>query len=844
MKPSKNVVVSLLLLIFMSAGVAQTTTRQGVDKRVEAILGQMTLEEKIDYIAGYDDFYIRAIPRLGVPELKMSDGPMGVRNYGASTAFPAGIAMAASWDTEVVNRVGTMMGKDSRARGVDFLLGPGMNIYRAPMAGRNFEYFGEDPFLASRMAVADIKGIQSQGVIATAKHFMGNNQEWDRHRISSDMDERTMREIYLPSFEASVKEAHVGAIMDSYNFVNGVHMTQNGYLNTDVLRKEWGFTGIVMSDWDATYDAVAAANGGLDLEMPWGRLMNRQSLLPAVKDGKVTEVVIDEKVRRILRTAIEFGFFDRKPNDSNVSSFNQEARQVALQAALGGMVLLKNDGVLPLNQATIKNIAVIGPTATPAVTGGGGSSKVAPFLSVSFLEGISNHLGGANVLYATGVPSLSKIFNETRFATRLDGLEPGLRGEFFDNPDLAGAPAMVRTSRHISFHWGQGSYAANGAENFSARWTGYYTPDKAGEYRLYLSSDDGYRFYLDDKLLNEPAKGNGDASGFIAVSLEAGKSYKVRLEYAKKTRNASMAFGIAPAEDRSIVEAKDVASRADFVVLCVGFDPTSEGEGSDRTFVLPAGQDELIRQVLSVNKNVVVVLTGGGNVDMSKWIDSTPALLHAWYPGQEGGTALAEILFGDVSPSGKLPVSFERRREDSATFNSYYDPKLGVYGSSDTREPRGVVHGHIAYSEGLFLGYRHFDKTGIKPLFPFGYGLSYTTFKYSNLKVTPAPAQDGVVTVSFDITNTGKREGAEVAQVYVGDKHSKVERPVKELKGFSKVTLKPGETRNVTVALNRRAFSYYDVDGKQWKADPGEFAILVGSSSAKTELDGKVTLVR
>ena len=269
MKPSKNVVVSLLLLIFMSAGVAQTTTRQGVDKRVEAILGQMTLEEKIDYIAGYDDFYIRAIPRLGVPELKMADGPMGVRNYGASTAFPAGIAMAASWDTEVVNRVGTMMGKDSRARGVDFLLGPGMNIYRAPMAGRNFEYFGEDPFLASRMAVADIKGIQSQGVIATAKHFMGNNQEWDRHRISSDIDERTMREIYLPSFEASVKEAHVGAIMDSYNFVNGVHMTQNGYLNTDVLRKEWGFTGIVMSDWDATYYAVAAANGGLDLEMPW-----------------------------------------------------------------------------------------------------------------------------------------------------------------------------------------------------------------------------------------------------------------------------------------------------------------------------------------------------------------------------------------------------------------------------------------------------------------------------------------------------------------------------------------------------------------------------------------------
>lgn len=847
MTRSRNVIVSLLLLMFVSmSAIAQTTSLQNADKRAEAILKQMTLEEKIDYIAGYDDFYIRAIPRLGVPELKMADGPLGVRNYGPSTAFPAGIAMAASWDTGLVNQIGTMMGKDARARGVNFLLGPGMNIYRAPMAGRNFEYFGEDPFLASRMAVADIKGIQSQGVIATAKHFMGNNQEWDRHRISSDMDERTMREIYLPAFEASVKEAHVGAIMDSYNFVNGVHMTQNGFLNTDILRKDWGFTGILMSDWDATYDAVGAANGGLDLEMPWGMMMNRKNLLPAVKDGKVSEAVIDEKVRRILRTAIEFGFFDPRPADPNTSSFNQDARQVALQAALGGMVLLKNDGVLPLNSAAIKNIAVIGPTATPAVTGGGGSSKVGPFLSVSFLEGISNRLGGnANVLYAAGVPLVSQIFTTTRFATELDGLEPGIVGEYFDNPNLAGKPSATRVNRHINFKWGQGSYDANGAETFSARWMGYYTPAATGEYRFYFSSEDEYRLFWNDKLLVERTKGEGDALQVKSVSLEAGKAYKFRLEYTRKTRKAGISFGIAPAVDRAIVQAKDAASRADVVVLCVGFDQTNEGEGADRTFTLPEGQDELIKQVLSVNKNVVVVLTAGGNVDMSNWLDATPALLHAWYPGQEAGTALAKILFGDVSPSGKLPVSFERRREDSATFKSYYDPKLGVYGSDDARVPRGVVHGRITYSEGIFLGYRHFDKTGIKPAFPFGYGLSYTTFKYSNLKVTPASAKDGEpVSVSFDITNTGKLEGAEVAQVYVSDKNSKVERPVKELKGFAKVNLKPGETRSVTVSLDRRAFSYYDVNGKQWKADPDDFAILVGSSSAKTELDGKVTLSR
>jgi beta-glucosidase len=844
MKMTRNrTVASLLVLLVLSVGaIAQTSSRQEVDKRVESILSRMTLEEKIDYISGYDDFYIRAIPRLGVPELKMADGPLGVRNYGSSTAFPAGIAMAASWDTDLVNQVGTMLGKDARARGVNFLLGPGMNIYRAPMNGRNFEYFGEDPFLASRMAVADIKGIQSQGVIATAKHFMGNNQEWDRHRISSDMDERTMHEIYLPAFEASVKEAHVGAIMDSYNFINGVHATQNGYLNSDVLRKQWGFTGIVMSDWDATYDAIGAANGGLDLEMPWGRLMNRQNLLPAIKEGRVTEAVIDEKVRRILRTAIEFGFFDPRHTDSNTSSFNQEARQVALRAALEGIVLLKNNGVLPLKKSAIKNIAVIGPTATPAVTGGGGSSKVAPFFSVSFLEGISNHLGGnANVLYSSGVPVLSQIFNETRFATGLDGMEPGLRGEYFDNPDLTGAPTSIRTTRHVNFRWGQGSYTANGADSFSARWTGYYTPAQTGDYRLYLSSSDAYRLYLDNNLLIEHE--HGDALQTKSIALQAGKAYKIRLEYSKKTKQAGIAFGIAPAVDRAIVQAREVALQADFVVLCVGFDQSNEGEGSDRTFVLPQGQDELIKEVLGANKNVVVVVTAGGNVDMSNWIDSTPALLHTWYPGQEGGTALAEILFGDVSPSGKLPVSFERRREDSATYNSYYDPKLGTAQSGDSREPRGVVHGRVAYSEGIFLGYRHFDKASFKPLFPFGYGLSYTTFKYNNLKVVPASTGDGErATVSFDVTNTGKTEGAEVAQVYVGEKHPKVERPIKELKGFARVNLKPGETRNVKVSLDRRAFSYYDAIEKQWKTNPGDFAILVGSSSAKIELNGNVTL--
>src|ERR1700692_782433 len=324
--------------------------------RIDSMLKQLTLEEKIDLIGGVDDFYIRAKQKIGLPRLKMADGPVGVRNYGPSTVF-GGIGLAASWDPELAERIGAVIGEDARARGVHFMLGPGVNIYRAPMCGRNFEYFGEDPFLSSRTAVGYIKGMQSKGVSATVKHYAGNNQEYDRHNMDSVIDERTMREIYLPVFEAAVKEAHVGAIMDSYNLTNGLHRTQNGYLNTDVAKKEWGFSGIMMSDWTSTYDGVAAANGGLDLEMPWGKFMNRETLLPAVHSGKVSEATIDDKVRRILRTAIQFGWLDRDQTDLSIPRLNLAGRQVALEAARAGMVLLKNDrNLLPLDKGSVHTI--------------------------------------------------------------------------------------------------------------------------------------------------------------------------------------------------------------------------------------------------------------------------------------------------------------------------------------------------------------------------------------------------------------------------------------------------------------------------------------------------------
>src|SRR6267378_4025371 len=378
-----------------------------VEQRVESILSQMTLAEKIDLLGGVDGFFIRDVSRLKLPRFRMADGPVGVRNFGPATTMAGGIALAATWNPELAERVGTELGRDARAKGVHFLLGPGVNIYRAPMNGRNFEYLGEDPFLASRIAVGYIKGVQDQGVSATVKHFMGNNSEYDRHNTDSAMDERTMREIYLPVFEAAVREAHVGAIMDSYNLTNGAHMTQNDYLNTDVAKKEWGFAGIIMSDWTSTYDAVAAANGGLDLEMPAGDFLNRKNLLPAIAEGKVSVATIDDKVRRILRVAVRFGWLDREQADVSIPRYNQQGRQAALQAARESMVLLKNEqSLLPLGKSKIKSIAVIGPDAYPAVPVGGGSARVQPFAAVSFLEGLGNYSGTAvPVYYDRGVPT-------------------------------------------------------------------------------------------------------------------------------------------------------------------------------------------------------------------------------------------------------------------------------------------------------------------------------------------------------------------------------------------------------------------------------------------------------
>jgi beta-glucosidase len=821
----------IVVTLFSALAIPQSASKPDVEARVESMLKQLSLEEKIDLIGGLDDFYIRDVKRIGWPRLKMADGPFGVRNYGPASTY-GGIGLAATWDQELMQRWGAVIGQDARARGVHFMLGPGVNIYRAPNCGRNFEYFGEDPFLASRTAVAYIRGMQSEGVSATIKHFMGNNQEFDRNHIDSIIDERTMREIYMPTFEAAVKEAHVGAIMDSYNLTNGVHMSQNGLLNNDVVKKDWGFEGIIMSDWDSTYDGVGAANGGLDLEMPSGKFMNRANLLPAVKNGKVSEATIDDKVRRIFRTAIQFGWLERDQIDLNVPLLNADGKEVALEAARAGTVLLKNDGgVLPLRKHAIKSIAVVGPDAYPAQTVGGGSAGVRPFTAVSYLEGLSNYLGaGVKVFYHRGSPTYGEMADATEFTTAASNGKPGLQAEYFENPKLTGKPAVSRIDAHID---ADHSLADNLKQNeISARWSGFFTPQEAGNYVVFVQGpgeEGGYRLFIDDKPVFDNWERVNARVSQTTMAL-AGGAHKVRFEYFVHWSwgGPTIRMGIVRPEALISPEAKAIAKRVDAVVVAAGYDPESEGEGGDRGFPLPPGQNELIRAMATANKNTIVVVTSGGAVDMTDWIDHVPVLLQAWYPGQDGGTALAQLLFGDYSPSGKLPVTFERRWEDNAVHDSYY--------------PQGSEK-KVAYTEGVFLGYRHFDKAGIKPMFPFGYGLSYSTFQYKNLSITPESfSADDPVTVSFDLTNTSNRAGAEVAELYVGDPQASVPRPPKELKGFAKVMLNPGETRRVSIALDKRSFSYFDARSHRWTAEPGEFEIYVGRSAGQIELTGKATL--
>jgi beta-glucosidase len=698
-----------------------------VEKRVADLLSRMTREEKASMLAGSGWMESMPIERLGIPAIKMADGPMGVRSWAGSsaitsaantpikvltTSFPSGVAMAATWDTALVQKEGQAIGQEVKALGRDMILGPTVNINRVPLWGRNFEGYGEDPYLSGQMGVAYIKGVQGEGVIPSVKHFAANNEEYERHRVDAHIDERTLHEIYLPAFEAAVKQADVWTVMSAYNKVNGVHCAESEYLLSDVLKKEFGFKGFVISDWGSTYSTVPTVNAGMDLEMPGGPPMkawmarpatqssgngdgwlDAEKVLAEVKAGHISDATINDNVGRILRVIFKSGLFEH-PHTGGGEVDTPDQKAVALKGATEGIVLLKNSGgLLPLDASKVKSIAVIGPNAAVARTGGGGSSLVRPKYAIAPLDGIKEKAGsGVKVSYALGV---------------------GMEGE--------------------------------------------------------------------------------DA-----------------------------AQGTAEARAKALKEAVDAAANSDVAVVVVGRYSKLESEGFDvKTMDLPAGQDELIEAVEKANPHTIVVLNTGDPVTMTKWLDKTPALLDMWYGGQEGGNALAAILFGEASPSGKLPVSLPKKFEDSPAYGHYPGENLKV-----------------DYAEGIYVGYRYFDTKNVEPAFPFGFGLSYTTFEYSDLKMAgmEGSGRSAKWNVSMNVRNSGSRAGAEVVELYVHEGHAKIDRPVHELKAFSRVELKPGETTTVRFRLQNSAFSYWSPEAKDWVMKPGKFEIQAGASSRDLRL--------
>ena len=800
-----------------------------IEQQAHAMVAKLTLEQKIHLLGGVDGMFTHAMPSIQLPRLKMSDGPLGVRSWGPTTAYAGGAALAATWDPTVARKVGEGLGRDARARGVDFLLAPGVNISLSPVNGRNFEYLSEDPYLNAQLAVQYIEGVQSEGVSATVKHFAGNNQEYDRHNVSSDIDERTFRELYLPPFEAAVKTAHVTAVMDSYNLLHGVHSTQNNDLNVKLLKQEWGFDGLLMSDWDATYDGVAAANNGLDLEMPSAKFMNEQTLLPAVRSGQVSEATLDDKLIRLFRVALRYGWIGPNARPQQVDSlplYSVADRAIALQGARESLTLLKNDHhFLPFTPAQIKTIAVIGPDAYPAIPGGGGSSQATAFDPVSLLTGLANtaNSAGIHVLYSRGLPAPGEIFRSTRF-------DSPVRVEHFDNRDFTGTPASTTTQRQIN-DLKPAMWDVVDPHPRGLRYTATYTPTSTGDYLLLsaASGEDAYTVRVDGKQILDQPHREGQFPLSATLHLTVGTPIHIIADYIPQAPGIRLALGLRAISDLIPADALRTASKADAVVLSVGFDPDTESEGYDRTFTLPWGQDALIHAVVAANPKTAVVLTAGGAVDTTSWLDKVPAFLQTYYPGQEGGTAIAEALLGKLNPEGKLPVTFDRSFQDDPTFANYYSKK----------EADGLQHVH--YNEKLMVGYRYWTTTGKQPLYPFGFGLSYTTFAFANLQVQPSVKVGQNVAVTFDVTNTGHLAGADVAQLYVSEPDAPIARPERELKGFAKVRLAPGATQHVTLMLDPRSFSYWDVATHNWKMDTGKFILHVGDSSVSTPLSATLT---
>ena len=797
--------------------------------RIESLIGELTLEEKVSILSGSSAWHTTAVPRLNIPRVKMTDGPIGARGdsiSGATSAcFPSASCLSSSWDKENIENIARAIGIEAKSKDADVLLGPTINLHRHPLGGRHFECYSEDPVLTGELASSYVQGVQSVGVSACLKHFIGNDTEYQRHFVSSNIDERTLRELYLLPFEMGVKAGSL-SVMSAYNQLNNIFCSSHDEMLNKVLKDEWNFPGYVVSDWGAAQDTIGNANGGLDCEMPGPARSWGENLVKAVNKGKVEEEVVDDKVRRILRVAEFTGRLDKPEEKPEESNNLEEDRILIRQSGSEGMVLLKNDGVLPLKPQEIKTIAVIGPNALKGQYMGGGSASLNPHYVVHPLEGIEAALGDEKqVNYAKGchthkfLPAIpSNLFKEN----------DGFQVDFYDGQEFDGKPIETKILKGNKF-WAMGGFgldivSQSKRPSLSVRFTGELQPEFSGKYDFEIFSIGPSRLsingetQIDNWTSQDPGDaffGMGSAPKRKTISFEEGKIYLLEIEYKWEGRFPAVQIGMqAPDQFDLMEEAKSIAKEADAVILIVGTNSDWETEGNDRSNLdLPSNQDELIEEVCKLNKNTVVVLNTGSPCLMP-WVEEAGSILQCWFPGQEFGNSLSDIIFGKTNPSGKLPTTFPKSIEDTPAYATYPGKDL-----------------QMDYEEGLYIGYRWYDKEEIDPLFPFGHGLSYTSFDYSNLRAIPPKGNASVAAFEFEICNTGDVAVKEIIQGYVNVPDSKIDRPRKELKKFTKIYLEPGETQKVKFELSERELSFWNVDLHAWQVEPAEYIFEIGASA-------------
>ncbi|QQE08880.1 glycoside hydrolase family 3 C-terminal domain-containing protein [Cupriavidus sp. ISTL7] len=839
--------VGATLLAAHPAPAQAPSTDAQINAIVQSILNQMTQAEKLDYVSGTGAWDVKPLPRLGVPQIRATDGGLGVRlSDPQGVAYPAGPALASTFSVDRAKQMGVGLGLDTRNHGFQQVTGPGLNMYRTPFAGRAFEYLsGEDPFLGAVLGAAQVNAIQSQGVWADAKHYLANEQEVNRFNLMETISERALREIYMVPFESAVKNANVAVIMCGFNGLNGADpVCESEHAIQRVLKNEWGFKGIVETDYATLKHGQAAAVAGVDIERPSALHFTPAALSAMLANGSLTQAQLDDKVRRILGRVVAYGFIGSVPPATGESHppFSERA---ALDVAREGIVLLKNGGqLLPLQRGSVRNIAVIGRLATDVPPTGFGSAYVRASRFISEIDGLRQIAGpGTNIVLLDAL-----TLDPARSAWTTPNGQPGAQAQYFANATWSGAPVLSRVEPVINLDTSGNAppgsayttrYGSDGsAPPSSVRWTTTIRPTITGPHVFKARADGAVRLYVNGQLIMDNGEGTPLPNNVIPptvplsarMHLQAGQTYTVQFDYSRRPGYIPVFGGFLGAQlSWASLQAPADLRNYDAVVVAAGNSAEYEGEGFDHPFTLPEFQDELIANLSRANPRTIAVLHGGTGLDMRNWIDQVGAVLHAWYPGSNGGQALAEILFGDVNPSGKLPITIERNIADNPTYPNYpqfsNDPNIRA----------------MTYTEDIFVGYRGFERSNVAPLFPFGFGLSYTTFTYSSLSVSPGfAAGQGRIAVSFDITNSGQMAGAEAAQVYVSQRGSAVPRPVKELKGFTKVFLQPGQTQRVTVYLDQRSLSYFDPARNAWVSEAGAVDVLVGASSQDIRLRGQL----